>query len=116
MLLKLTVRACVMASLIRVVCLHAAERVMTDDGFEAHLGTNYLGPFLLSLLLLPIMLRTAEEVGNLSARLDPLIGLPVLGSRCMLSADGPLMQATFYTERRGDGLLCPDLGVAAAYC
>ena len=102
-----------MASLIRVVCLHAAERVMTDDGFEAHLGTNYLGPFLLSLLLLPIMLRTAEEVPLRSPGPTHWISCAwvEMHAVCRWVFDA----SNFYTERRGDGLLCPDLSVAAAY-
>ena len=38
-----------------------AGRTVSEDGFEAHLGTNHLGPFLLSLLLLPSMLQTARQ-------------------------------------------------------
>lgn len=33
----------------------------TVDGFEQHLGTNHLGPFLLTLLLLPTMRRCAAD-------------------------------------------------------
>jgi len=40
----------------------AAGRVVTKDGFEGHMGTNYLGPFLLTMLLLPCMQHTAETV------------------------------------------------------
>ena len=49
---------------------------MTRDGFEAHMGTNYLGPFLLTMLLLPNLLHTAKTVGPCS----PLAGGP---PRCM---------------------------------
>lgn len=35
---------------------------MTKDGFEAHMGTNHLGPFLLTMLLLPCMRETARKV------------------------------------------------------
>jgi NAD(P)-dependent dehydrogenase (short-subunit alcohol dehydrogenase family) len=33
----------------------AAQRELSKDGFEAHLATNYLGTFLLVLLLLPVL-------------------------------------------------------------
>ena len=39
-----------------------AARSVTKDGFEGHMGTNYLGPFLLTMLLLPCLQRTAEMV------------------------------------------------------
>ena len=39
-----------------------AARCVTKDGFEGHMGTNYLGPFLLTMLLLPCLQRTAEMV------------------------------------------------------
>jgi len=35
-----------------------ARREVSKDGFEAHLGTNYLGAFLLVLLLLPTLQKT----------------------------------------------------------
>lgn len=34
------------------------ERFLTADGFELQLGTNFLGPFALTNLLLPVLLRT----------------------------------------------------------
>ena len=34
------------------------ERRETADGFEAHLGTNYLGPFALTMLLMPALQRS----------------------------------------------------------
>lgn len=37
-------------------------REETVDGFEAHMGTNHLGHFLLTLLLLPALRRGAAEV------------------------------------------------------
>lgn len=37
-------------------------RETTRDGFEAHLGTNHLAHFLLTLLLLPSLRRAAEQV------------------------------------------------------
>ena len=39
----------------------AEKRKVTDDGLEAHMATNCLGPHLLTLLLLPA-LRAASEV------------------------------------------------------
>jgi len=37
------------------------DRKLTEDGFESQLATNYLGHFLLSHLLLPILKRTGSE-------------------------------------------------------
>ena len=36
---------------------HAERRLETADGFEAHLGTNYLGAFLLTVMILPALQR-----------------------------------------------------------
>lgn len=35
------------------------ERMITEDGFELQLGTNFLGPFALTVRLLPLVLRAA---------------------------------------------------------
>lgn len=43
-------------------CRPAAPRAETVDGFEAHMGTNHLGHFLLTLLLLPSLQATAQKV------------------------------------------------------
>ncbi|KAL4424097.1 hypothetical protein ABPG75_001398 [Micractinium tetrahymenae] len=42
----------------------AAARETTPDGFEAHLGTNHLGHFLLTLLLLPALQQGAQQRGR----------------------------------------------------
>lgn len=39
-------------------------RELTPDGYEAHLGTNHLGHFLLTMLLLPGLQQAAEETGR----------------------------------------------------
>ena len=41
---------------------------VTEDGFETQFGVNYVGPFLLTKLLLPTMLKTSHpRVVNLSS-------------------------------------------------
>lgn len=44
-------------------------RTETADGFESHLGTNHLGPFLLTLLLLPALRRGAAQQRAAGARI-----------------------------------------------
>lgn len=38
-------------------------RTETVDGFESHMGTNHLCPFLLTLMLLPALRRGGAQVG-----------------------------------------------------
>lgn len=40
----------------------AGPRLETTDGFESHMGTNHLGPFLLTLGLLPFLQRGGTQV------------------------------------------------------
>lgn len=46
------------------VFLMSAPRQETCDGLEAHMGTNHLGHFLLTLLLLPSLRSTAKQTGR----------------------------------------------------
>src|SRR6266550_1029094 len=41
--------------------IFANERVMTEDGVEATFAVNYLGPFVLTELLMPRLLESATE-------------------------------------------------------
>lgn len=41
----------------------SAPREETEDGFESHLGTNYLGHFLLTDLMRPWLLKARQETG-----------------------------------------------------
>lgn len=86
-----------------------AGRTVSEDGFEAHLGTNHLGPFLLSLLLLPSMLQTARQArpscewpipccrGDSRARLLPRwrqYGAPASIKCCAVQLHSGLLHAT----------------------
>lgn len=58
----------------------AGAREETEDGFEAHLGTNYLAHFLLTLLLLPSLRRGAEQSGRPSRVVNVSSKLHYVGS------------------------------------
>jgi retinol dehydrogenase-12 len=54
----------------------SAPRCETEDGFESHIGTNHLGHFLLTLLLMPALRAGANDIHrparvvNVSSRLN----------------------------------------------
>lgn len=43
------------------------KRLETSDGFELQLGTNFLGPFALTMLLLPMLLHSGGRVTTMSS-------------------------------------------------
>lgn len=47
-----------------VVCDTGQGYAKSKDGLELHMATNYLGPFLLSMLLLPSLQRSASKVSS----------------------------------------------------
>ena len=55
-----------------------AERTTTEQGYESHFGVNYLGPYLLTQLLFPALLRAQDADGarvvNVSSRLHTVAG------------------------------------------
>ena len=63
LLLLLHVRQCRPAA--DQLSLQSGSQHFTEDGFESHMGTNHLGHFLLTLLLLP-----ALHAGASQARID----------------------------------------------
>lgn len=58
----------------------SAPRSETPDGFEMHIGTNYLGHFLLTLLLLPAMRAGAAMLGRPARVLNVSSRLHLMGS------------------------------------
>jgi len=49
------------------------QRIQTEDGFELQLGSNYLGPFALTTLLLPLLLQApAPRVATMSSSMANL--------------------------------------------
>ena len=44
------------------LCLQSGSLRFTDNGFESHIGTNHLGHFMLTLLLLPALHVGASQV------------------------------------------------------
>lgn len=96
----------------------SAPRCETEDGFESHMGTNHLGHFLLTLLLMPALhagaknLKRPARVVNVSSRLN-LMGklhrdnpnLTTGYSSVVAYAQSKLAQVSFAAElsRRSNG-------------
>ncbi|KAG7674068.1 putative Dehydrogenase/reductase SDR family member FEY [Nannochloris sp. 'desiccata'] len=96
----------------------SAPRFVTEDGFESHMGTNHLGHFLLTLLLMPALHAAAKDIQqparvvNVSSRLN-LMGklhrenpnLTTGYSSVVAYAQSKLAQVAFAAElsRRSNG-------------
>lgn len=97
----------------------------TRDGFEAHIGTNHLGPFLLTGLLLDRLmatpgsriLNTASLAHNLTSGMD--LADPFFERRAYKEMDAygasklATLQFTFELDRRLRGTQSPVMAVAA---
>lgn len=100
----------------------SAPREETEDGFESHMGTNYLGHFLLTDLMRPWLQKARQETGkparvvNVSSKLHRMGHIhqddPHLSKRGSFNsleayAQSKLAQVMFAKEcnRRYDGLL-----------
>eukprot|EP00798_Chlamydomonas_sp_ICE-L_P007352 gene7352-475_t len=75
----------------------AVSREQTSEGFEAHMASNYLGHYLLTLLLVPALKRGAasENATNSSARV-----VHVASSMHLLVPDGVKVSDPHYSKSR----------------
>jgi retinol dehydrogenase 12 len=100
----------------------SAPREETEDGFESHLGTNYLGHFLLTEMMRPWLQKAKQETGmparvvNVSSKLhrmghidqkDPHLSKPGGFNSLKAYSQSKLAQVMFAKEcnRRYDGVL-----------
>ncbi len=70
----------------------SAPRTETMDGFEAHIGTNYLGHFLLTKLLEPSLLEGRKQTGNPSRVVNVSSRLQLMGK---MHTDDPNLTYSF---------------------
>jgi NAD(P)-dependent dehydrogenase (short-subunit alcohol dehydrogenase family) len=70
----------------------SAPRTETCDGFESHIGTNYLGHFLLTILLQPSLIEAGRQMKNPARVVNVSSRLSLMGR---INMDDPNMKKHF---------------------